>query len=201
MTDDQDWRLRLAFDDAKAAGAVFDRLRGHEKVLGSEVGGVLPFGAVLSHDDDTLFVYASTRSGVDSARRAINGVLHTVGDRADLRISHWDEDVGEWCQVEPPLSGEEQELADAHAREARRHETRTLSCIVGRLDRTLVEGPILDFAQRRGLDCAVEREGHVFSLHLTFSVSGPAFKVSEFIDFAGRVVSSQRGNVGGAGPL
>lgn len=198
MTDGQDWRLRLVFDDAKSAGAVFDRLRGREEVLGSQVGGVLPFGVVLSRDGDTLFVYGSTRSGIDSARRAIEGVLRSAGHSAELRVSHWDEDIGEWRQVDPPLSDREQEAVDAHAAEAGRHATRTLSCVVGRLDRTLVEGPVLDFAARRGIDCAVEQEGHVFSVHLTFSVSGPAFKVDEVIDFARRVVSSQ-GWRGGAG--
>lgn len=191
MAESQDWRLRLVFADAKGASAVFDRLRAHEEVLGSEVGGVLPLGVVLSRDGDTLFVYGSSRSGVDGARRAIDGVLQSAAQSAELRVSHWDEDIGEWRQVDPPLSDTEQEAVDAHAAEAERHQTRTLSCIVGRLDRSLVEGPILDFAARRGLDCTVEQEGHVFSVHLTFSVSGPAFKVDEVIDYARRFVNRQ----------
>ena len=53
---DQDWRLRAAFDVSHGVGDVFERVRGRERVLGSEVGGLLPFGVVLSRRDDALFV-------------------------------------------------------------------------------------------------------------------------------------------------
>jgi len=43
---------------------MLDRLPGREKVLGSEVGGLLPFGVVLSRRGNVLFAYASTRSGI-----------------------------------------------------------------------------------------------------------------------------------------
>jgi hypothetical protein len=77
----QDWRLQAAFDDANGAGDIFERLRSHEQVLGSEVGGLLPSGTVLSRRDDVLFVYASTRSGIDGARRTIEQVARAVGHK------------------------------------------------------------------------------------------------------------------------
>jgi hypothetical protein len=134
-TDDQDWRLRAAFDDAKGVGDVLERLRRHEPVLGSEVGGLLPLGVVLSRDGDVLFAYASTRSGINSAQRAIERVTHAAGLSAEVRVSHWDGQVRAWRQVNPPLAGPEHERDDPREREAMREETRELSCLVGRLDR------------------------------------------------------------------
>jgi hypothetical protein len=109
---------------------------------------------------------------------------------ADMRVSHWDGYVRAWRQVDPPLSGRDRELDEAVAREAARHETRELSYLLRRLDRARVERLILDFAQRRGLDCAVEDERRLLSVHLTFSVRGPASMLDEFVDYARHVVKS-----------
>ena len=189
---DQDWRLRAAFDVPTGVADVFERLRGRERVLGSEVGGLLPFGTVLSRRNDVLFVYASSRSGIDGARTAIERVARAVGLSADVRVGRWDEGLREWRQVDPPLAGQEHELDDARAREASRQETRELSYLVGRLDRPLVEGPLLEYAQRRGLDCTVEEKRHLVSVRLTFSVTGPAYKLDEFADQARYVVRSNQ---------
>jgi hypothetical protein len=132
---DQDWRLRAAFDVPHGVADVFERLDGRERFLGSEVGGLLPVGVVLSRRDDALFVYASTRSGIDGARLAIEHVARAIGLSADMRVGRWDEGLREWRQVDPPLAGHEHELDDARAREANRQETRELSCLVGRVDR------------------------------------------------------------------
>jgi hypothetical protein len=99
-----------------------------------------------------------------------------------MRVGRWDEGLREWRQVDPPLAGQEHELDDARVREASRHETRELSCLVGRVDRPLVEGQLLEFAQRRGLDCTVEAKRYLVSVRLTFSVTGPAYKLDEFAD-------------------
>jgi hypothetical protein len=50
----QDWRLQAAFVDANGVADVFERLRGRERVLGSEVGGLLPAGTVLSRRGDAV---------------------------------------------------------------------------------------------------------------------------------------------------
>jgi hypothetical protein len=187
-TDDQNWRLRAVFGDAESAGDVLERLRGREEVLGNEVGGLLPFGVTLSRNDRVLLVYASTRSGIDGARRTIEGVLHAAGLSAGVCLSRWDEDVGAWRQVDPPLSGSERELDEARAREAMRYETRELSFLVALLDRALVEGLVLDLARRRGLDCAVEVKQRLLFVRLTFSVGGPAFQLGRFVEEARLVV-------------
>jgi hypothetical protein len=198
-TDAHDWRVRAAFDDATGVDDLFDRLRGREQVLGSEVGGLLPFGVVLSRDDDVLFAYASTSSGIDGARRTIERVVHAAGLSADLCVSHWDGRVREWRRVDPPLSDRDRELDEARAREAMRHETRELSCLVGRLDRAVIERLILNLAQRRGLDCTVGEERRLLSVRLTFSVSGPAFMLDQFVDDVRLVVKSHRWPAAGGG--
>jgi hypothetical protein len=187
-TDDQTWRLRAAFGHANSAGDVLERLRGRDEILGSEVGGLLPFGVELSRNDRVLLAYASTRSGIDGARRVIEGVLHAAGLSADVCLSRWDEDVGAWRQVDPPLAGSERELDEARAREAMRYETRELSFLVAWTDRALVEGLVLDLARSRDLDCAVEVKQRLLFVRLTFSVGGPALKLDQFVDEARSVV-------------
>lgn len=199
LSDEQDWRLRATLDGSDDLDDLISRLCGHEEVLGSKVGGALPLGTVLSHDGEKLFAYASTRAGIDSTRSAIEGALHGAGRQADLRVSHWDEDVGEWRQVEPPLDDGERKLDDAHAIEAGRHETRTLTCVAGRLDRAMVEIDLVNYAKRRGLECTVAERRHLLSADLTFSVSGPASKLDEFAAYARRMVNSQGWHTG-AGP-
>lgn len=194
--------MQAVLDDAKRVGDVLDRLRGREEVLGSEVGGLLPFGVVLSRSGSTLLVYASTRFGVDSARRTIEGVAHAAGLKTDVRVSHWEGHARAWRQVDPPLSDRESESDEARSREAMRNETREFSFLVGRLDRVRVERLILDFAQRRGLACAVEEERRRFRVLLTFSVSGPAFMLEQFAHHADHVVRIDwsAGAAGGGGP-
>lgn len=201
-TDVRDWRLQAVFDDAKRVGDVFDRLRGREEVLSSEVGGLLPFGVVLTRSGGSLLVYASTKFGIDSARRAIEGVACTAGLKADVRVSHWDGRARVWHQVDLPFSDRERESEEARSREAMRYETREFSFLVGRLDRVRVERLILDFAHRRGLACAVEEERRRFRVLLTFSVSGPAFMLEQFAHHADHVVRIDwsAGAAGGGGP-
>jgi hypothetical protein len=189
-TVEQNWRLRAAFDDARGVAEVIDRLSSREKVLGSEVGGLLPSGVVLSRRSGVLFAYASTRSGIDGARRTIERFVHSAELRADVRVSHWSAVVREWRQIDPPLSDLERELDEACVREAMRHETRELSFLVGRLNRVLVEDLVLDLARRRGLACAVEEDRRLLRVRVTFSVSGPAFELDQFIEHARVVVSS-----------
>lgn len=122
---DQNWRLRAAFDASNGVADVFERLRHRERVLESEVGGLLPSGAVLSRRGDALFVYAPTRSGTDGARMAVERVARAPGLSADVRVGRWDERLRAWRQVDPPLVGRELELDDARLREAIRQETQT----------------------------------------------------------------------------
>lgn len=185
-----EWRLQAAFGDARGAGELFERLHRREQILGNEVGGLLPSGVVLSHRGAVLFAYASTSAGVDAARSTIRRLADAAGIAADVRVSRWDRYVKAWCQVDPPLSGEDRELEEAHACEAARHETRELSYLVRRLDRSRVEGIILAFAHQRGLDCFVEAERRVLNVRLTFTVSGPASLVDEFADYAGDMIKS-----------
>jgi len=125
--------------------------------------------------------------------------VHTAGLRADVRVSNWDEDISEWRQVDPPLSDRARELVEARVREAMQRQACELSFRVGRRDCVLVEGLVLDLARRRGLDCAVEAERGLLRVRLTFSVSGPALKLDQFVDHARKVVNSYLWPTGGAG--
>lgn len=197
---DPNWRLRATFDPPNGIATVFERLRSRERVLGSEVGGLLPSGTLLSRRHNTLSVYASTRSDIDLARMAIERVARTAGLGADVCVSRWDETVRAWRQVDPPLDGQEQELDEARALEAIRQETRKLSYLVPWTARAHVEGPLRDLAQRQGLDCAVEEKRRLLGVYLTFSVTGPAYKLDEFAEYARFVVNSNDIGFTAAGP-
>jgi hypothetical protein len=125
---------------------VFKRLRSRERVLGSEVGGLLPPGAVLSRRHNALSVYAATRSDIDLARMAIERVARATGLSTDVRVSRWDERAGAWRQVDPPLDGQEQEMDEVRTRETIRQETRELSYLIAWTARAYVEGPLRDLA-------------------------------------------------------
>jgi hypothetical protein len=197
---DPNWLLRATFDPPNGVAAVFERLRSRERVLGSEVGGLLPSGTLLSRRHNTLSVYALTRSNIDLARMAIERVASAATLGADVRISQWDETVRAWRQVDPPLDGQEREMDEASAREAIRPDTRNLSYLVAWTARAHVEGPLRDFAQRRGLRCTVEEKRRLLGVRLTFSVTGPAYKLDEFAEYARSVVNSNDIGFTAAGP-
>jgi hypothetical protein len=161
---------------------------------------LLPSGTALSRSHDALVVYAATRSDIDLARMAIERVARTAGLSADVCVSRWDERVRAWRQVDPPLDGQEQELDDARAREAIRQDTRELSYLVAWTVRAHVEGPLRDLAQRQDLDCAVEEKRRLLGVYLTFSVTGPAYKLDEFAEYARFVVNSNDIGFTAAGP-
>jgi hypothetical protein len=108
---DPNWHLRATFDAPNGVADVFERLHRRERVLGSEVGGLLPSRTVLSRRHDALVVYALTRPDIDLARMAIERVARTTELSADVRVSRWDERLRAWRQVDPPLDGHEQGLA------------------------------------------------------------------------------------------
>ena len=144
MSEDQDWRLKAELDAADTRGTLdhlLGRLRGPDVV--QEVGAAVGHDVVITHDGKLLFAYAETKLALAGARTAIEGVLRRDGVNASICVSHWDEQLDEWRQIDPPLTGEAKRIEDAAERNTEAVETRTMVASSGKLIRAEFEQSML----------------------------------------------------------
>ena len=196
MAAEQDWRLRV--DLADPAG-LHDRLRDAQH-FEHELEPLISPEVVLSYDDDTLFVYASTEDAVREARRAIEHQLASEGITATVVVSHWDDALGEdgdWRQVDPPETGEqlEHDKAERAEEEARdqRVETRTVAITSGRWVRTWFETTVADEAREAGVELSIVEHPHLLTTQLAFTLTGPTAKIDTVVaDLKGRAMQVTR---------
>jgi hypothetical protein len=127
-----------------------------------------------------LFAYAETESALTAARTAIEGVLRRDGVNASICVSHWDEQLDEWRQTDPPLTGNEKRSEEAAERDAEALETRTMIASAGKLIRAEVEQTMLDWAEKLGLQCKIIEHPHLLTTQIAFTVTGPKRKIDEF---------------------
>jgi hypothetical protein len=191
VSEDQDWRLEGELDrtegnSALAEGSMLlDRLVGlartHTDELTAEIEAAVSHDVVISHDGRLLFAYATSREALEAARGGIEGVLAHDGIEASFRVSHWDDEIDDWRQIDPPASGEELRREQAEDRDAEAVETRTLVAGAGKLIRDTFEQAMLRYADELGLECEIaERHPHLMRTQVAFSVTGPKRKIDEF---------------------
>jgi hypothetical protein len=180
MSSGGDWRLQAVLEVSHRPGRTLDalirRLRSPEAVTDAAVAD----DVVLTHDGNMLFAYAPTRPALDGARAAVEAALHADGTAARVYVSHWDERVDEWVQVEPALAGEARQAAEARERDAEKLESRTLVALVGKLIRSELEQTMSDGAEKLGLECEIHEHPHLLSSQIAFTVTGPKRKLDEF---------------------
>jgi hypothetical protein len=177
----QDWRMQAELAVPEVRGVLHDlleRLRGSDVV--KEIEATVPHDVVITHDGRLLFAYAADRATLSAVRRAIEAVLEREGIEASVRVSHWDEELDRWLQVDPPLSLEERARQQAARREAGAVETRTLVASSGKLVRAEFEQTMRAAAEELGLRCAIIEHPHLLSTQVAFTVTGPRRKVDEF---------------------
>src|SRR3989442_11840339 len=104
MSDDQDWRLQLELDEPADLDAPVDRTRGGGGGFDHDVRAALSDDIVLTHDGSIFFAYAMGRGPLDDARQRIEAVLHEDARQGTVRISHWDDGLHAWRQIDPPLT-------------------------------------------------------------------------------------------------
>jgi len=181
MDDDQDWRLRVDLADAPG---VHLRLRGAGR-LEHELEPALARDVVLSHDDDTLFAYASTRPQIDAARAAIERQIAQDGLSAAVRLDRWDDatgDDGEWRPVDPPPERAAGDRAhDADGPDAARIVTRTFVETSGKLVRNYFENVVANDAKARGVELSIVEHPHLLSTQIAFTLTGPQDAVEQII--------------------
>jgi hypothetical protein len=183
MSEDQDWRLKVDVD-AQGAGHQLDHLlRSVRGGSGESVGAGVPHDVAITHDGDSrLFAYAAGEPALTAARAAIQAVLDRDGVRASVEVSHWDEDLDEWVQVDPPLLGAAKRRAQEATRDAEAPESRTMVATTGRLIRQEVEQTMRDWAAKLNLQCEIIEHPHLLTTQVAFTVTGPRRKVDEFAD-------------------
>src|SRR6202020_2032747 len=128
------------------------RLRGGDELIG-EIEGVVPHDVVITHDGKLLFAYAAEESTLTAVRGAVEDVLRLEQINATVRISHWDYQLDEWRQTDPPPSPQEAAIEAASEREAQAIETRTLVVSTGREIRAEFEQTMRNWAAKLDLEC------------------------------------------------
>ena len=108
-----DWRIRIELEEEHAEG-LLDRLGvdlGSEaRNLADELQGRR---LVVSRDDETLFVYAGSRTEAERAHDVIEAQLREDGAEARVgRIEHWLADEDRWDDEPPEEFEAEQEVRD-----------------------------------------------------------------------------------------
>ena len=188
MSRDQDWRLRLDLDRSTDLDTLVGHVRDRPDDLEGEARSVLSDDVVLTHDDDTFFAYAANERAIDDARDAIDSVLRSEQRKGAIRVSHWDENLRAWRQIEPPLTpAQEEQLQKVGTVDNRQAtapdaelETRTVMCVTGKLIRKSFERQMLALAQELGLRCVIVEHPHLLSTQVAFNLTGPSSSVEQF---------------------
>jgi len=108
------WRIRIQPREAEHGETLLERLgldlgSDEAKRLAEELQG---HRLAVSRDDDTIFVYASSRMQADQARKVIEAELDEAGiEPLVARIEHWLADEGRWDD-EPKEEGWEEEVLE-----------------------------------------------------------------------------------------
>jgi hypothetical protein len=189
--DDQDWRLQLDLDEAVDLDRLVGQVRGDTDEFERDTRRTLSEDVVLTHDGSRFFAYAPSEQSIDGARAAIESVLRNEQRKATIRLSHWDEDLRTWHQIDPPLTADEEEQArnqaEEHIREAdaeeAKPETRTVVCVIGKLVRKSFEHQMLEYANSLGLECTIVEHPHLLSTQVAFRATGPTNAVEQFVGY------------------
>jgi len=179
---EQNWRLEAELDVEDTRGALHDligRLRGPDNMV-KEVEATVSHDVVITHDGRLLFAYAASAAGLAAARSAIEDVLRRDGIKAGVRVSHWDDELDDWRQTDPPATAQEKLAEDAADRDADAIETRTMVATSGKLIRAEFEQTMRDWADRLGVECKIIEHPHLLTTQVAFTVTGPRRKLDEF---------------------
>jgi hypothetical protein len=178
---EQDWRLKAELDVPDTRSAL-DHLLGrvHGPDVVKEAGAAVGHDVVITHDGKLLFAYAAGEAALQAARSAIEDVLQRDNIKASIVVSHWDDDIDEWHQTDPPLSGEAKRIDDDARRDANTVESRTLVASSGREISAEFEQSMVAWAQELGLEYEVIEHPHTLTSQVAFTVTGPKRKIDEF---------------------
>lgn len=107
-----DWRIRIEVEEEEHATGLLERLTGD---LGSEArelaADLAAHRLAVSHDADTVFVYATTRAEAERAHAVVEAELRAHGIEARASgVEHWLDEEDRWDDEPPGETWEEEEL-------------------------------------------------------------------------------------------
>ena len=179
--DEQDWRLEAKLDVADPRRSLHDlvsRFRGPN--VAEEAQASVPHDVVVTHDGRLLFAYAADEATIKTARQAIEHVLRDDGIDAMIRLSHWDDELDDWHQTDPPATPQQRQGDEDQRRDAEATETRTLVASLGKEIRAEFEQSMLNSASELGVECKIVEHPHLLTTQVGFTVTGAKRKVEEF---------------------
>jgi hypothetical protein len=116
-----DWRLQIDLDDAGVSGQISDHLRAAE--LEHDLETAFDRRVIVSHEGETIYLYAGDRDQLEKAQRAVQSRLDQKGWDAKFELRHWHEEAEDWedpdvaeSAEETPPSTEPGELAEFEVR-------------------------------------------------------------------------------------
>jgi hypothetical protein len=178
---EQDWRLQADLGVGEHRSTL-DTLLGRlgRPAIVKELQASVPHDVVITHDGQLLFAYAADETTLNAARSAIESVLRNDGIQASVRVSHWDDELDEWLQTDPPLSGAELQARQTAQRDAEALDSRTLVASVGKEIRAEFEQSLRNYAAELGVQCEIVEHPHLLTTQVAFTVTGPKRKLNEF---------------------
>ena len=175
MTQDQSWRLRAQLQSG-ALDDVVAHVRRNEH--SDEADEPLPEDVVVTHDGSTLWAYAASEASIRSARKDVEALPHL----ATIVISHWDDQLDGWVQVDPPLSEQAKRQEEARERDEEKNETRTMVASAGKMVRSEMEQAMRECARALHVDLSITEHPHLLTCQVLFEVAGPRHKLDEFAE-------------------
>jgi hypothetical protein len=185
---ERNWRLRAELDADLGGSDTAGLLEG---LIGSlrrpselsKIEASVPRDVVITHDGKLLFAYASDEGELSATRRALEGVSERDGlDVKGISVSHWDGELDDWRQIDPPPEGEARRSEETAERDAETVETRTLVVSSGNLIRVEFERSLQEWASELGVECKVIDHPHLLSSQVGFTVTGSKRKLDEFAE-------------------
>jgi hypothetical protein len=109
---DDDWRIRIEVEGEEHAAGLLERLAGDLGFEARDLARDLESRRLaVSHDADTVFVYAATRAEAERAHTVVEAELREHGTPARAsRIEHWLDEEDRWDDEPPGETWEEEEL-------------------------------------------------------------------------------------------
>lgn len=118
-----DWRIEVAFDDAKHIAALVEWLDARE--LEHELSNAFHDRVIVSRDEDRVFLYAGSRDQAEAARDLVLALAQKHGWKPEVGFEHWHPVAEEWEGPDVPLPSsdaamkrEHEELIAAERRQA-----------------------------------------------------------------------------------
>jgi hypothetical protein len=180
VPEEQDWRLVAQLEEPGDHHGLLDRVRDKYGKAAHEARAGVGEGVAITHDGHRVFAYAGSEAALASAREGIAAACGHHGLTATYLVSHWDDELDRWRQVDPPETAEQAERTRARDLEGETVETQTVVCSAGSTVRASLEQGMTEYADRMGLEYEVVEHPHLLQTQVAFKLTGQRRRIAEF---------------------